>query len=79
MSKWVTISIRKELAERARPAIERLGYRSLAEFVSEAIRLRLEQLEPFLTPKAPALGPGGGGCGAVGPDGGDEPREGREG
>jgi Arc/MetJ-type ribon-helix-helix transcriptional regulator len=40
------ISIQEELVEAVRQYIEGSGsYRSIAEFVSEAIRLRLEQLK----------------------------------
>jgi len=40
------ISIQEELVESVRRYVEESGsYRSIAEFVSEAIRLRLEQLK----------------------------------
>jgi Arc/MetJ-type ribon-helix-helix transcriptional regulator len=40
------ISIQEELVEAVRQYVEESGnYRSIAEFVSEAIRLRLEQLK----------------------------------
>jgi len=42
-----TIMIREELLERVRRVVNaRIGYRSMAEFVSEAVRLRLDQVEP---------------------------------
>jgi len=41
-----SISIRDELVEQVEQLIQRLGtYRSIADFVSEAVRLRLEALE----------------------------------
>ena len=40
-----SISLKADLVEKVRRrAVGRRGYRSIAEFVSEAIRLRLEQL-----------------------------------
>lgn len=40
-----SVSIRKELVNRVKECIGKVGtYRSVAEFVSEAVRLRLEQL-----------------------------------
>jgi len=40
-----SVSIRKELVNKIKEHIQKSGnYRSVAEFVSEAIRLRLEQL-----------------------------------
>ncbi|MEM5854292.1 MAG: hypothetical protein QW228_08050 [Candidatus Aenigmatarchaeota archaeon] len=40
-----SVSIRKELVNKIKEYIQKSGnYRSVAEFVSEAIRLRLEQL-----------------------------------
>jgi metal-responsive CopG/Arc/MetJ family transcriptional regulator len=40
------ISLREELVERVKTIIHKLGtYHSVAEFVSEAIRLRIEALE----------------------------------
>jgi len=44
MSDWKTVSIRQKLIEEIERAIEAGRYRSISEFVSEAIRLRLEEL-----------------------------------
>ena len=44
MSEWKTVSIRQELIKEIEKAIETGRYRSISEFVSEAIRLRLEEL-----------------------------------
>ncbi len=44
MSDWKTVSIRQKLIEEVERAIEAGRYRSISEFVSEAIRLRLEEL-----------------------------------
>jgi len=44
MSEWKTVSIRQKLIEEIVKAIEAGRYRSISEFVSEAIRLRLEEL-----------------------------------
>jgi len=45
MPEWVTISIREELIEEVRKLLKRTGrYRSISEFVAEAIRLRLEEM-----------------------------------
>ena len=45
------ISLQEELVESVRRYIEEKGsYRSIAEFVSEAIRLRLEQLKGVESP-----------------------------
>ena len=45
MPEWATISIRQELIEEIRNLVKRTGrYRSISEFVSESIRLRLEEL-----------------------------------
>jgi Arc/MetJ-type ribon-helix-helix transcriptional regulator len=44
MPEWATLSIRAELIEEIRKLMKKTGrYRSLSEFVSEAIRLRLEE------------------------------------
>jgi len=43
---YKSISINDELIERTRQLIKKLGtYHSLSEFVSEAVRLRIETLE----------------------------------
>jgi len=44
MSEWKTVSIREKLIEEIEKAIQAGRYRSISEFVSEAIRLRLEEL-----------------------------------
>jgi glycine cleavage system H protein len=44
MSEWKTVSIRHELIKEVEEAIRTGRYRSISEFVSEAIRLRLEDL-----------------------------------
>ena len=41
-----SVSINDELIERVKQLIQKLGtYHSVAEFVSEAVRLRIEELE----------------------------------
>jgi len=43
---YKSISINDELIERTRQLIKKLGtYHSLSEFISEAVRLRIETLE----------------------------------
>jgi glycine cleavage system H protein len=44
MSEWKTVSIRQELIKEIERALQTGRYRSISEFVSEAIRLRLEEL-----------------------------------
>jgi len=45
MPEWATISLREELIEEIRKLMKRTGrYRSVSEFVAEAIRLRLEEM-----------------------------------
>jgi len=44
MSEWKTVSIKKELIEEIEKILRTGRYRSISEFVSEAIRLRLEEL-----------------------------------
>jgi Arc/MetJ-type ribon-helix-helix transcriptional regulator len=45
MPDWATVSIRSELVEEVRKLMRRTGrYRSISEFVAEAIRLRLEEM-----------------------------------
>jgi len=44
MSEWKTVSIRQQLIKEIEEAIKTGRYRSISEFVSEAIRLRLEEL-----------------------------------
>ncbi len=41
---WATISLRKQLIEDVRDVLKSGRYRSISEFVSEAIRLRLEEI-----------------------------------
>ena len=45
MPKWRTIRIRQELVTVAKRTLEKGRYDSLSDFVSEAIRLRLEELK----------------------------------
>ena len=42
--KWRRVSVRKELIDEIERLVRLGRYRSIAEFVSEAIRLRLEQV-----------------------------------
>lgn len=45
MPEWATISLREELIEEIRKLLKKTGrYRSISEFVAEAIRLRLEEM-----------------------------------
>jgi len=44
MSEWKTVSIRQELVKEIEKILKTGRYRSISEFVSEAIRLRLEEL-----------------------------------
>ncbi len=44
MSEWKTVSLRQELVKEIEEEIKRGRYRSISEFVSEAIRLRFEDL-----------------------------------
>ena len=44
MAKWKTVRVRQELVEEAKKEVERGQYQSLSEFVSEAIRLRMQKL-----------------------------------
>ena len=44
MPEWKTVSIKKELIEEIEKILKTGRYRSISEFVSEAIRLRLEEL-----------------------------------
>ena len=46
MPEWKTIRVRQELVAAAKRTLEKGRYRSLSEFVSEAIRLRLDELKP---------------------------------
>ncbi len=60
MPEWATISIREELIEEIRKLIKRTGrYRSISEFVAEAIRLRLEDMvrKGEVVPEFPAEAP----------------------
>ncbi|MCK4478810.1 hypothetical protein KAU88_09870 [Candidatus Bathyarchaeota archaeon] len=45
MTKWKTVRVRQELMTAVKRTLETGQYRSLSEFVSEAIRLRLEELK----------------------------------
>jgi len=42
---YTTVSIPKHLAEKMRKILKRSGYQSMAEFVRDAARRRLEELE----------------------------------
>jgi len=44
MPEWATVSIRGELIEEIRKILRTGRYRSISEFIAEAIRLRLEEL-----------------------------------
>lgn len=44
MANWATVSLREELVEEVRKNLKTGHYRSISEFVSEAIRLRLEEI-----------------------------------
>ena len=44
-TKYVKVSLPQEFANKINPFIKSGLYRSCAEFVKEAVRLRLEQLE----------------------------------
>lgn len=44
MPDWVTISLREDLIKEVRTVLKTGRYRSISEFVSEAIRLRLEEI-----------------------------------
>jgi len=44
MSEWKTVSIRQKLIEEVNKMLQTGRYRSISEFISEAIRLRLEEL-----------------------------------
>ena len=45
MPEWKTVRVKQELVAAATRTLEKGRYRSLSEFVSEAIRLRLEELK----------------------------------
>src|SRR5512136_2618218 len=45
MPRWKTVSIRQELVNEIERLLKKGRYRSMSEFVSEAIRLRLEEIE----------------------------------
>ena len=45
MPKWKTIRVKQELVAAAKRTLEKNRYRSLSDFVSEAIRLRLDELK----------------------------------
>jgi len=44
MPKWKTVKVRQELVEQAKKEVEKGQYQSLSEFVSEAIRNRMQTL-----------------------------------
>ena len=76
--------LKEELHERVRRLVDAgLGYRSLSEFIEDAVRRRVEQLEQLYAalppaPQPPARPPVGGGEGALNEQRrrtrGDEPR-----
>ena len=73
--KYTTVRLRSELTERVRKVVDAgIGYRSIADFVAEATRRYLAEIEPLLEKlagsKAPSRPPAGGGCGAEGADSG---------
>jgi Arc/MetJ-type ribon-helix-helix transcriptional regulator len=43
--KWASITIPAALVDQVRPQVEKGNYQSIAEFVKESVRLRLEQLK----------------------------------
>lgn len=53
MRDWVTISLREELISEVRQLMKVGRYRSVSEFVSEAIRLRLEGISNSKKPATP--------------------------
>jgi len=53
MRGWMTVSLREELINEVREHLRTGRYRSLSEFVSEAIRLRLEEISQSKGPTAP--------------------------
>jgi Arc/MetJ-type ribon-helix-helix transcriptional regulator len=68
---WKTTVLKEELHERVRRLVDAgLGYRSLSEFIEDAVRRRVEELERLYTalppaPKPPARPPVGGGEGGA--------------
>lgn len=44
MRRWTTISLRKDLVEEIKKVLRTGRYTSIAEFVSEAVRLRIEEI-----------------------------------
>ena len=44
MSKWVVIKVKQEIVEQFEKEVDESRYKSLSEFVSEAIQLRLQTL-----------------------------------
>lgn len=46
MPNWATVSLREKLVEEIRNVVKTGRYRSISDFVSEAIRLRLEEVSP---------------------------------
>jgi len=53
MRDWATISLREELISEVRELLKVGRYRSVSEFVSEAIRLRLEEISGSRAPPTP--------------------------
>ena len=44
MAKWKAVRVRQELVEEVKKEVEKSQYQSLSEFISEAIRLRMQTL-----------------------------------
>jgi Arc/MetJ-type ribon-helix-helix transcriptional regulator len=57
MRDWATVSLREELINEVRELLKTGRYRSLSEFVSEAIRLRLEEISRSKGPATPKRNP----------------------
>ena len=53
MANWTTVSLREELVEEVRKTLKTGHYRSISEFVSEAIRLRLEEIARYKSYASP--------------------------
>ena len=45
MTEWRTVRVRQELVAAAKRTLDTSHYQSLSEFVSEAIRLRLDEMK----------------------------------
>ncbi len=51
MTKWTGVRVKQELVERIHKEVEKRGYKSLSEFVSEAIQQRLQTLAKQRVPE----------------------------